>query len=125
MATETIVLITGGNTGLGFETVKALFRSKQTYTVLLGGRSIDKANAAVKAIKSEFPESPSNVTAIQIDIEDDDSISRALDNVTKSHGRVDVLINNAGKFYGFQETAKPWLTYVQAPRWITRCTRVP
>jgi NAD(P)-dependent dehydrogenase (short-subunit alcohol dehydrogenase family) len=92
-----IILITGANTGLGFETIKALLRSSNIYTVLLGGRSIQKAEDAVQTAKSQFPNSQSSLSAIQVDIEDDASIANAYDEVSTKYGRVDVLINNAGK----------------------------
>lgn len=95
--TNTIVLITGANTGLGFETVKAFCQSETPYTILLGGRSIDKANAAAKTAQDEFPSSKSTIKSVQIDIEDDESITRAFEHVSTEYGRVDVLINNAGK----------------------------
>jgi hypothetical protein len=38
-----IVLITRGNTGIGYEVVKALFDSSGDYTILMGSRSLEKA----------------------------------------------------------------------------------
>ncbi|PFH57080.1 hypothetical protein XA68_15555 [Ophiocordyceps unilateralis] len=96
MADRKIVLITGANTGLGFEMVKALCGSSKAYEILLGGRSLDKANKAVDDVVAEFPSSKSRVSAIQIDIEDDDSIQKAFDNVKGRFGRLDALVNNAG-----------------------------
>ncbi|KAH7372180.1 hypothetical protein BKA64DRAFT_728913 [Cadophora sp. MPI-SDFR-AT-0126] len=95
---NTILLITGGNTGLGLETVKALYQSpKTTYTILLAGRDISKADAAAKSVESEL-KSPSGsvIRTVQIDIEDDESIGKAYEWVKKEFGRLDVLINNAG-----------------------------
>jgi len=97
MASNPVILITGANTGLGFETVRSLCQSTKPYTILLGGRSIEKANAAAKEAQTEFPKSPSVIKTVQVDIEDDDSISQAFEHVEKEYGRVDVLINNAGK----------------------------
>ena len=96
MASNLVVLITGANTGLGFETVKALCRSSHAYTILLGGRSLEKANASARKAQAELPKSPSVITTVQIDIEDDDSISQAFVHVANQYGRLDVLINNAG-----------------------------
>lgn len=95
MASQTIVFITGGNTGIGLEAVKALLGSDRQYHILLGGRSLTKAEAAVKNSTSEI-QSKSTIEAIQIDVEDDASISRAFEEVSSKHPRIDVLINNAG-----------------------------
>lgn len=96
MSSNPVVLITGANTGLGFETIKALWQSPKAYTILLGGRSLEKANAAAKKAQREFSESASVVTAVQVDIEDDNSISQLFKHVEKQYGRLDILINNAG-----------------------------
>ena len=101
MSSNTIVLITGANTGLGFETVKSLCQSEVSYTILLAGRSLDKANAAAKTAQAEFPSSRSTIKTIQIDVEDDESINRAFEHVSSEYGRLDVLINNAGSLPRF------------------------
>jgi NAD(P)-dependent dehydrogenase (short-subunit alcohol dehydrogenase family) len=97
MADTSIVLITGGNTGIGYEAVKALYASPEAHTILMGSRSLDKAAAAIKSIESEVTETKSSVVPIQIDIEDDSSIEKAFKEVENKYGRVDALINNAGK----------------------------
>jgi NAD(P)-dependent dehydrogenase (short-subunit alcohol dehydrogenase family) len=97
MADTSIVLITGGNTGIGYETVKALYGSPEAHTILMGSRSMDKAAEAIKTLESEVSETKSTVVPIQIDIEDDASIEKALKEVESKFGRVDALVNNAGK----------------------------
>jgi NADP-dependent 3-hydroxy acid dehydrogenase YdfG len=96
MASNSVLFITGANTGLGFETVRSLCQSTKPYTILLGGRSIDKAKAAAKAAQTEFPRSLSKIEIVQIDIEDDQSISQAFEYISTKYGRLDILINNAG-----------------------------
>ena len=100
MASNPIVFITGANAGLGLQTIKSLCKSTKAYTILLGGRSTDKANAAAKEVQAEFLDTNSVIATVQVDIEDDDSISRAFEFITKKYGRLDVLINNAGKSNG-------------------------
>ncbi|OQU99623.1 hypothetical protein CLAIMM_05234 [Cladophialophora immunda] len=97
MAHSTTVLITGANTGLGLETVRSLLQSaNKTYTILLGGRSLEKATIAAKQVKGEVPQSQSEVVPVQIDVEDDQSIKNLFESLEKDYGRLDVLVNNAG-----------------------------
>lgn len=96
MADKHIILITGGNTGIGYEVVKALAQSPIPYTVIMGSRSLEKAESAIKTLKSEVPTTKSEVVPVQIDIENDDSISKAFDEVKGKFGKLDTLINNAG-----------------------------
>jgi NAD(P)-dependent dehydrogenase (short-subunit alcohol dehydrogenase family) len=93
-----IVLVTGANTGLGFEIVKALSQSNATYTILVGGRDLNKAQTALSEADSAKTSSSTRLEAVQIDIEDDASISSLCSHIEKQYGRLDVLINNAGTF---------------------------
>lgn len=67
--------------------------AKGTYHVLIGARSIEKGNAAVKELQGKGYEGTCEV--LQIDQTDDDSIAAAAKQVESTHGRLDVLINNA------------------------------
>ncbi|KAL1598861.1 hypothetical protein SLS60_008003 [Paraconiothyrium brasiliense] len=96
MTEKSIVFVTGGNAGLGYESVKALYASSKSYVVLMGSRSLDKANAAIKTLESEVANSNSEVVPIQVDIEDDASIERSKSNIDSKYGRLDALVNNAG-----------------------------
>lgn len=100
-----IVLITGANTGIGFQIVRALCSSNQAYSILVGGRSIAKAQDAIRAAEAELPASPTNLVPIQVDVEDDDSIQSAFDDVQTRFGRLDALINNAGALFDSQIAA--------------------
>ncbi|KAH7072413.1 hypothetical protein FB567DRAFT_611839 [Paraphoma chrysanthemicola] len=107
MNTKSIVFITGGNTGIGYESVKALYASPQQHIILMGSRSLDKAAVAISTLKSEVPESESRVVPIQIDIESDDSIEAAYTRVSTEFGRIDTLINNAGAAFDTPTSTLP------------------
>ncbi|PNS14547.1 hypothetical protein CAC42_3833 [Sphaceloma murrayae] len=96
MSSKSIVLITGGNTGLGYETVKQLLQSSKTYHILLGSRKVAKAEEAIASLEKEVPQTSSTIEAVQVDVEEDGSIQQAFEAVKAKHDRVDVLINNAG-----------------------------
>ncbi|RSL59700.1 hypothetical protein CEP54_007190 [Fusarium duplospermum] len=96
MADKELVLITGANTGIGLETVKALFHSPKAYHVLLGSRTPSNADKAIAQLKEEFPDVKSTVEPVQIDIADDESIRKLLEHVKSKYGKLDVLVNNAG-----------------------------
>ncbi|KAM0716955.1 hypothetical protein Q7P37_006807 [Cladosporium fusiforme] len=96
MADKQVILITGANTGLGLEVVKALYKSDGAYEIIVGSRSVDKANEAIASIKQELSTSKSNLSTLQVDITSDDSIRQAFDRISKEHGELDTLINNAG-----------------------------
>ena len=97
MASPKVVLVTGANGGIGYETVKALLESnKSKYQVFLGSRSVKKGKLAIEKLHEEVPETRSTVELIQVDVTSDESIQKAFDQVSASPGYLDVLINNAG-----------------------------
>jgi NAD(P)-dependent dehydrogenase (short-subunit alcohol dehydrogenase family) len=91
-----VVLITGANTGIGYQIVRALCSSSHAYDVIVGGRSPDKVQDAISAAQKEFPDTKSKLSPIQVDIESDDSITKAFGEVKSKFGKLDVLVNNAG-----------------------------
>ena len=91
MATKTVIFITGANTGLGYEVTRALYKSSKSYDILLGCRSVDKGNSAISSLKQEIPSSSSNVSTVQVDVESDDSIKKAYQDISSKTGKVDVL----------------------------------
>nr|GAT45218.1 short-chain dehydrogenase/reductase family protein [Mycena chlorophos] len=91
-----IVLVSGGNTGLGYEIIKALYASSRPYELILGTRTLSKGEAAVAQLAAEVPKSASTVNAIQLDVTSDASIEAAVASITGTHGHLKALINNAG-----------------------------
>ncbi|KAF2804161.1 NAD(P)-binding protein [Mytilinidion resinicola] len=92
MTSKTIVLITGGNAGIGYETVAKLAADHpSTHHILMGTRSLAKGASALKALGS-----PSNVSPLELDITSDASIAAAVSQIKETYGKLDVLVNNAG-----------------------------
>lgn len=79
-------VVTGGNSGIGLETVKALVNAGAT--VVTSGRDQNKTKEALKDIQ--------NVTSFVMDLADPQSIDRFGDEAIKVLGGIDILINNAG-----------------------------
>ena len=96
MPSQKIVLVTGANKGIGYEIVKALLASTKPYHVLLGSRSLESGHEAAAKLRDELPDTANSVEPIQLDLNSDTSIQSAFETVQASHGRLDVLINNAG-----------------------------
>lgn len=94
-----IILITGAAAGIGLEAVRSLLGSEAGYDILLSGRKLEQAQAAVEQVESEFPAKKSNVVAMEIDVESDASIEAAVEQVRSKYGRLDALVNNAGMFF--------------------------
>ena len=85
-----IVFITGTSTGFGKLTTITL--AKAGHTVLAGIRGTKGKNEAVATELAALP----NVDVVEIDVADDASVSSAFEQVLAKHGRIDVLVNNAG-----------------------------
>jgi NADP-dependent 3-hydroxy acid dehydrogenase YdfG len=93
-----IVLITGANTGIGYQIVRALCSSNNAYNIILGGRSPSKIQEAITAAQTEFANTKSKLSPVQVDVESDDSINTAFNEVKSKFGKVDILVNNAGMY---------------------------
>src|SRR5687768_16214037 len=84
-----IALVTGANRGLGYATARRL--GELGATVLVGARTADKAQrAATQLRKSGVWADP-----LLLDVSSRESVDRAAAKVTETHGRLDVLVNNA------------------------------
>ena len=85
-----IIFITGTSTGFGKLTTITL--SKAGHTVIAGMRGTSSKNAAVAKELAAL----SNVEVVEIDITSDTSVKEAFEQSLSKHGRIDVLVNNAG-----------------------------
>ena len=90
MNSKPIALITGANKGIGLETARQL--GQQGITVLVGARDEKKAKGAAEELRKEGIDAH----GVVIDVESSDSIQKAAASVEREHGRLDILINNAG-----------------------------
>ena len=89
---DVIVLITGSNTGIGFE--MAMEFAGKGAEVILGCRSLQRAEGAKERILERHPEG--RVHLLELDLADLKSVERAAAEVMASFPHLDLLINNAG-----------------------------
>jgi len=90
--TGKVAIVTGANSGIGFETAKAL--AEKGAKVILACRNLDKANLAAKEIRSMVRKAKLEI--IQLDLADLASVRKFADTFKSKYGSLDLLINNAG-----------------------------
>ncbi|MDV7765955.1 oxidoreductase [Peribacillus sp. CSMR9] len=86
------IVITGANSGLGFETAFAL--AGKGAEIILAVRNASKGEKAVDRIISVHPKA--NVRVMQLDLSDLSSIRHFADSFNENYDSLSVLINNAG-----------------------------
>ena len=95
-------VITGANTGLGYETAAAL--AEKGAHVVLAVRNIEKGKAAADLITRANP--GASVAVQELDLSSLESVRAAADELKSRHDSIDLLINNAGVMFTPKETTK-------------------
>jgi NAD(P)-dependent dehydrogenase (short-subunit alcohol dehydrogenase family) len=85
-------IVTGANTGIGLETARML--ALKGADVIVACRNPEKGQGAVARIRTENP--AGRATAAILDLADLESIAAFAKSFASNHGRLDLLINNAG-----------------------------
>lgn len=93
-------LVTGANKSIGFEVARQL--AQKGIYVYLGSRNLENGIEAVNKLKAE---GLNNVELIQLDITDDTSVKNARAEIGKKTKVLDILINNAGIYGGYPQSA--------------------
>lgn len=91
--TRRIAVVTGASQGLGLACVRAL--GERGMTVVLTARTKEAVERGLAALGS-----PENVQGRVLDVADQASVDGFFDWLVQTHGRIDVLVNNAGRVYG-------------------------
>ena len=97
-----LAVVTGANTGLGFETAQVL--AARGASVVLAVRDAEKGKAAAARIAGTAP--GANVTVQPLDLTSLDSIRAAAAELRARHPRIDLLINNAGVMFPPMQTTR-------------------
>jgi NAD(P)-dependent dehydrogenase (short-subunit alcohol dehydrogenase family) len=97
-----VAVITGANTGLGYETALAL--ASHGAHVVLAVRNLDKGKDAISRIISQSPQA--DVALQELDLTSLESVRSAARQLRADHDRIDLLINNAGVMWTPKSTTK-------------------
>lgn len=89
-----VFIVTGGNSGVGFEVVKILY--SKGGTVYIASRSPSKVATAVEEIMSLYPASPGQLKSLHLDLNDLTTVPTCASTFLAQESRLDVLWNNAG-----------------------------
>ena len=90
-----LAVVTGANTGLGFETAQVL--AARGASVVLAVRDTEKGKRAAARIAATAP--GANVTVQPLDLASLESVRAAAAELRARHPRIDLLINNAGVMF--------------------------
>lgn len=90
--TGKVAIVTGANSGIGFETAKAL--AAKGATIIMACRNASKAQAAITDIKKDVKDA--KLELIQLDLADLESVKAFAVNFKAKYDQLDILINNAG-----------------------------
>lgn len=97
-----VALITGGATGIG-RGISGLLAQLGAHVVIASRKPehLEKA-------KSEITAEGGKVSVAQLDVRDPDRVKQVVEEVASTHGRLDLLVNNAaGNFYAPSATLSP------------------
>ena len=85
-----IAVVTGANRGVG-KAISEVLAWEGATVILLGRRE-----SALLEVKKELDAKGGKTDICVCDLNDDEQISRAMDEILRKHGHIDVLVNNAG-----------------------------
>jgi 2-dehydro-3-deoxy-D-gluconate 5-dehydrogenase len=85
-----VAVVTGGNGGIGLGMARGL--ASAGALVVIAGRNADKSRHAAHALRAEG----CRADAVEVDVTDEGLVQQMVDELEKRHGRLDVLVNNAG-----------------------------
>jgi NAD(P)-dependent dehydrogenase (short-subunit alcohol dehydrogenase family) len=101
--TGKVIIVTGGNSGLGYESVKAF--AEKGAEVILASRSLKKGEEARKQIGRVR----GKIRVMQLELQDFSSIEAFAEKYKKEYKKLDVLLNNAGIMMTPYFLTKEWL----------------
>jgi len=92
--TDKVIIITGGNSGIGKETARELLAHNAK--IYIATRSAARAADAIEELKKATGKGDDRIQFLKLDLTDLGSIKAAADEFTSKESRLDVLMNNGG-----------------------------
>lgn len=90
LSARRVALVTGASRGIGKSIAVRL--AKDGMHVVLASRSI----APLEEVAAAIRDGGGSASAVAVDVADSEALARAVEEAVKAHGRLDVLVNNAG-----------------------------
>jgi len=107
---QKLIIVTGGNSGLGFESAK-VFAGKGA-EVIIACRSLQKGEDARNSILKELTEA--KIKVMELDLTDVESIKRFCNEFKSKYSKLDILLNNAGIMMSPYKQSKEGYEYQMA-----------
>jgi len=85
-----VALVTGGNGGIGLGMARGL--ASHGATIVVAGRKTEKSEAAAKDLEGLG----AKASVFTVDVKDESQVTAMIADTVQRHGRLDILINNAG-----------------------------
>lgn len=92
--TGQVIIVTGGNSGFGLETIRQLSKHSSAH-IYLAARSKEKAEVAIQSI-TKFAGEAASVSFLPLDLSSFESIKSSAQTFQQLESRLDILVNNAG-----------------------------
>ena len=90
MKAQSVAVVTGSSSGIGFET--SLLLARNGYHTYASMRNLVKSKTITEIVNREkLP-----LQVVQLDVDDDKSVKDAVYKIESEQGRIDVIVNNAG-----------------------------
>ncbi|POR39591.1 (+)-neomenthol dehydrogenase [Tolypocladium paradoxum] len=94
MAAKRIILITGANSGIGYDASYSVAAASPSNHVIMGCRSLAKGAKALEELQERKP--AGTLSVLELDVTNDDTIKAAAEKISADFGVLDALVNNAG-----------------------------
>lgn len=94
-----VAVVTGGSRGIGRAIAKAYAKQGARVVVTARPRTPTGLSSTIYQTAEDIQQAGGDVIPVPCDVADEEQVRAMVRNVTDHHGRIDVLVNNAGVFY--------------------------